>query len=382
MGKVVKAVVRLAGGDRFVDALADLNGVNDPYLPRFASTAEAALVARVGEFDRIDPASLDSAVGLLVESLEMVDTAKAWAAALGGPARLRSLVMDQPEVTQRYRAWTTTGPQAVVGGGETTTALLFDALLDVAADQIRQVLLSVGNLDEAVTRGALSLILQESDRTSEQLSFMEEQLQAIRTRFDESRTTLPDPPGHQQSATEASAVDAASMAEAVARTPEVSTGAAELLVRADERAATSPEDAAALTGDAQRLLRDAHFPGHAAALEIRRAHLLAAAGRTDDASRALLDVFWDALESGTEYLLRRAHETLENLAKESADTALEQASSLAGQAMQIYNDPLGEAPRNSRHARGQFPLRLRQIARIVRRNRTRSCQLLLADQTR
>ena len=172
-------MVRLSG-ERIVDAIDDLRGVNDPSLPRFAARAGAALAAHIDRARHVAQADRDAAVDLLEEALDSVEPAMAWGAALDGPARFRAVVMQTGAVRDRYRAWIAPSPQAVVGGNEHHVAALFDALVAEAGDQVRQVALGSGDLDQTIVRGALAQLMRDSADHRDQLDGLLQQVQAMR----------------------------------------------------------------------------------------------------------------------------------------------------------------------------------------------------------
>lgn len=92
------------------------------------------------------------------------------------------------------------------------------------------------------------------------------------------------------------AADAVAVREAMARTPEVVTGAKDLFDRAGET--SDPAAALSLVEAGQRLLRDAKFGHFAASHDKDRVRLLAEVGRADEAARQVLDAFWKAADQG------------------------------------------------------------------------------------
>jgi hypothetical protein len=91
--------------------------------------------------------------------------------------------------------------------------------------------------------------------------------------------------------------DAVAIREALARTPEEATGAADLLREAGA-ASEDPERALALVEEPQERLRAAGFGSYAAQHEEERTQLLFSLGRADEAARRVLDEFWTALDQG------------------------------------------------------------------------------------
>lgn len=136
-------------------------------------------------------------------------------------------------------------------------------------------------------------------------------------------------------------IDAVAVREALARTPEETTGAAELFSLADD-ASENPMRALELVEAGQTKLRDAGFSGHATQHESRRSHLLAALGRADEAARRILDNFWVALEHGltmtAQVTSQRLHEIPGGL-----DPSCEHIA-VADAAIGLYLNPLAHVP--------------------------------------
>lgn len=137
--------------------------------------------------------------------------------------------------------------------------------------------------------------------------------------------------------------DAAAVREAIARTPEVSTGAQQLFDKA--AVATDPEEALSLIGEGQTLLRDAGFRPHAALHEKERMRLLARVGRADEAARQILDDFWVALDQGLSATAQLTRSRLDELLQHSPENVLvTQYVKVIEAATSIYFDPLGLVP--------------------------------------
>ena len=92
--------------------------------------------------------------------------------------------------------------------------------------------------------------------------------------------------------------DVVAVRQAIARTPEVTTGAGEMIARANARAEHDPAAALALVEEAQKALTDAGFAGHATQHEALRASLSMSVGRGTEAVRRRLDQLWLALDQG------------------------------------------------------------------------------------
>ncbi|MFI1518796.1 hypothetical protein [Kitasatospora cineracea] len=151
------------------------------------------------------------------------------------------------------------------------------------------------------------------------------------------------------------AANAVAVREALARTPEVATGAQHFF---DEAAATGdPQQALELVEAGQMKLRDAGFGPHAAQHDKERHRLLVAVGRADDAARHVLERFWAALDQGlsaTAQLTRSRFAELSELAKsnEVTDAARGEADNeriklcqhVSEVAMALYSNPLAHLP--------------------------------------
>lgn len=136
-------------------------------------------------------------------------------------------------------------------------------------------------------------------------------------------------------------IDAVAVREALARTPEETTGAAELFSLADE-ASEDPIRALELVEAGQTKLRDAGFSAHATQHESKRSHLLAALGRAEEAARRILDDFWVALDQG---LTATAQVTAQRLHKipGGLDASCEYIA-VAEAAISLYMNPLAHVP--------------------------------------
>ncbi|GAA2522924.1 hypothetical protein [Pilimelia columellifera] len=132
-------------------------------------------------------------------------------------------------------------------------------------------------------------------------------------------------------------VETVAIREALARTPEETTGAAELLREA--RALTNdPVRALALIEEAQGKLRATPFGAYAAQYDVERGRLLARVGRADEAARQCLDEFWAALDLGLTSTADVAHRRLRELVRAGAAPWFTQ---VAGAASNLYFNPLG-----------------------------------------
>lgn len=131
--------------------------------------------------------------------------------------------------------------------------------------------------------------------------------------------------------------------EAIARTPEVTTGAQQLF----DDAATTPEPSYALSlvEAGQAKLRDAGFGPHAAQHDKDRIRLLASLDRVDEAARYVLDEFWAALDQGltaTAQTTQSQLDELSRLAASSEKTSLYRR--VTEVAISLYLNPLAYLP--------------------------------------
>lgn len=134
-------------------------------------------------------------------------------------------------------------------------------------------------------------------------------------------------------------VDAAGIREALARTPEESTGAGRLLRQARNND-THPEDKLRMIERAQQMLRDAGFPLHAAEHNTDRHDALKALGRAAEAASDLVSDVVAALDRGSLTFAGRARSRLHSLA---ADEEIKTLVSFSDAAILEYSNPLGRA---------------------------------------
>lgn len=137
--------------------------------------------------------------------------------------------------------------------------------------------------------------------------------------------------------------DAAAVREAIARTPEVSTGAQAFF----DKAAETIEAGAALSliEEGQATLRRAGFGPHAATRDKERVRLLAQAGRADEAARQILDDFWAALDQGLSATAQMTQSRLNELSSLAAGNAsVELYHKVIETAIHLYQNPLGHVP--------------------------------------
>ncbi|MGC4828843.1 hypothetical protein [Micromonospora arida] len=132
-------------------------------------------------------------------------------------------------------------------------------------------------------------------------------------------------------------VETVAIREALARTPEETTGAAYLL-REARALPDDPERALGLLEEAQRKLRATPFGAYAAQYDAERGRLLARVDRADEAARQCLDEFWAALDLGLTSTADVAHRRLRELVSAGAPPSFTQ---VAGAASNLYFNPLG-----------------------------------------
>jgi hypothetical protein len=131
--------------------------------------------------------------------------------------------------------------------------------------------------------------------------------------------------------------------EAIARTPEVTTGAQQFF---DDAAATSePSRALSLIEAGQAKLRDAGFGPHAAQHDRDRIRLLANVGRADEAARCVLNEFWAALDQGLSATAQITQSRLDELSKLAAtNEQVKLYRRVSEVAIGLYLNPLAHVP--------------------------------------
>ena len=132
--------------------------------------------------------------------------------------------------------------------------------------------------------------------------------------------------------------------QAIARTPEVTTGAGDLIVRAEAMREAEPDTALALVEEAQRALIDGGFAAHAAQHEGLRTSLLVIVGRGAEATRRRLGELWLALDQGRTTSADMANHDLDGLARQLNTKAARDHQAVAGRAVYLYNNPLASVP--------------------------------------
>lgn len=156
--------------------------------------------------------------------------------------------------------------------------------------------------------------------------------------------------------------DVIAIREAIARTPEVTTGAGEKITKATALSENDPAGALALVEEAQGALSDAGFAGHAAQHEALRASLLVAVGRGAEATRRRLDQLWVALDHGHTTLAGIANHDISRLAAQVQGKAARDHQAVADTAMHLYNNPLAFVPALADLSLGDVPDRARMAA--------------------
>lgn len=141
--------------------------------------------------------------------------------------------------------------------------------------------------------------------------------------------------------------DAVAVQEAVARTPEVTTGAQKLLDEAGGE--DNPEAALSKVERAQAILRDKGFSAHASALEADRAPLLVKLGRAADAARTLMEDIWAACEHGRTTAAMPVYHRLAAITKDLPGDGpqVERIAAVTKAAevlLDLYSEPFGRAP--------------------------------------
>ena len=156
--------------------------------------------------------------------------------------------------------------------------------------------------------------------------------------------------------------EAVAIREALARTPEVTTGAAEKISRATACAEDDPAAALALVEEAQDALTAARFAGHAAQHEALRASLLVTVGRGTEATRWRLDQLWLALDHGQTTSADMANHEISELARQVNNRAARDHRAVAESAVHLYINPLASVPDLADIMIGDIPDRARLAA--------------------
>ncbi|KRA30030.1 MULTISPECIES: hypothetical protein [unclassified Nocardioides] len=138
--------------------------------------------------------------------------------------------------------------------------------------------------------------------------------------------------------------DVVAIREAIARTPEVTTGAGAKIEEAKRIADANPVDALAMVESAQLALEEAGFAGHAAQHDALRASLLVEVGRGVDATRRRLDQFWVALGRGQSIHASIAGNDIRTLAGQVEEKAAGDHANAAETALELYENPVAYVP--------------------------------------
>ncbi len=149
--------------------------------------------------------------------------------------------------------------------------------------------------------------------------------------FDIARKTVP-------------ATDARAIRQAIARTPEVTTGAGEKIAQATAQTETDPSAALELVEEAQEALTKAGFAAHAAKHETLRASLLVTVGRGAEATRRRLDQLWLALDHGQTISADMARQDISEFTAQVNSEQAREHLSVANRAVDLYNNPLASVP--------------------------------------
>lgn len=160
-------------------------------------------------------------------------------------------------------------------------------------------------------------------------------------------------------ATEVPSADAVVVREALARTPEVSTGAAQCFrdARSNE---SDPRKALELIEAGQARLVSAGFRSFAAQYEEHRFRVLAQLGRSAESARGALNEMWLALDRGKIHSAERTIRRLEQIAADESGSEVANAClSVAHAAISLHVNPLGQVPAFDSLALGDLESRAR-----------------------
>lgn len=138
--------------------------------------------------------------------------------------------------------------------------------------------------------------------------------------------------------------DVVALREAIARTPEKTTGAGEKITQATSYIEADPVAALALVEEAQDALTGEGFAGHAAQHEALRASLLVTVGRGTEATRRRLDQLWLALDQGHSNSALMAYHDISELAGQVDEIAARDHQRVAERAVNQYSNPLASVP--------------------------------------
>lgn len=139
--------------------------------------------------------------------------------------------------------------------------------------------------------------------------------------------------------------NAVAIREALARTPEVVTGAGKMIAEAEALRPENPEQALARVEDAQDALKSSGFDGHASRYEELRAPLLVQLGRGSEATRRRLDELWESLDQGLVTNADIARNAISQLVAQTPGTQTEDHRAVAEAAVGLYSNPLAQVPK-------------------------------------
>lgn len=138
--------------------------------------------------------------------------------------------------------------------------------------------------------------------------------------------------------------DVVAIRQAIARTPEATTGAREKIAQAEDLAETHPNKALAMVEQSQADLTAAGFESHARQYDALRDSLLVKLGRVSIATRSRLDQLWSALDQGhttsADLALHRIAETVHKTNGTEGRDHLKAAQD----AVRLYSNPLASVP--------------------------------------
>lgn len=138
--------------------------------------------------------------------------------------------------------------------------------------------------------------------------------------------------------------NAVAIREALARTPEVVTGADAMIAEAETLSAKDPEQALARVEAAQDALISAGFAGHAQRHEALRAPLLVQLDRGPEATRRRLDELWESLDQGLVNNADIARIDIGSLVAQTPGAETEEHHAVAELAVGLYSNPLAQVP--------------------------------------
>lgn len=138
--------------------------------------------------------------------------------------------------------------------------------------------------------------------------------------------------------------NAVAIREALARTPEVVTGADAMIAEAERLGVKEPAQALAQVEMAQGALMSAGFAGHASRHEALRSPLLVQLNRGPEATRRRLDELWESLDQGLVINADIARNDIDSLVARAPSTESEEHRAIAGAAVGLYSNPLAHVP--------------------------------------